>query len=294
MSWRSHLYSWRFRKPKRYQITYTVQLPQTSSQGFLVLPYPQTTLYQTVTDIQYHTDGKAEQRDHYIVFQGCSQVTLTGQITVTPRHLLLPEQCVKADYQAPFDGEFYCQPDRYIQSQHPQIQALAREIVGDETNLMIVVKKLYEYTIEHLQYGNAIAGLYTTTQALTESCVDCGGFATYLAALLRASHIPCRLIAGFWAGQDRNEMHAWLEYLLPDGQWVVLDPSVDYLQRHGRSSKVAGYNNVGSDRIVISVGSDHHLHIHNHDIHIGMLQTPVFIQSDGTFTYVDSYKLVST
>lgn len=296
MSWQSRLYDWRFRKTKRYHLEYGVTLAQPLTEHErLLLPYPPTTTYQTVYNLDYRGAGEIEQHDRFILLHSATTARISCDVTVQPRRVTIPAAIQCADYRARPDSEYYCQPDHFVHSQDPRIQAIAQSVLeSEQNNLARAAEQLYEHTLTTLHYGNPIADLYTTDQALSRACVDCGGFSTYLAALLRACQIPCRMIAGFWAGQRHNDIHAWLEYLLPTGVWVALDPSVDYLRRHGRTHKVAGYNFVGSDRIVLSVGSDHHLHIAGQDIHVGILQTPLLVRADGSHAYISNYQFITT
>lgn len=299
MHWRSQLYYWRFFKSRRYQVRYHVTHASAKEPADrLILPYPQPTENQTIIDLKFTSDGTIERHEQFIACQQASYATISCSVTVTPRRLQLPTNVTAAEYHARFDYESYCQPDAFIQSNHPVIRERAQSILANETNLMRLSEQLYEHTITQLRYGQPIAGLYPTTTALTQECVDCGGFATYLGALLRACQIPCRLVAGFWAGQRLNGMHAWLEFMLPDGRWVALDPSTDHLRRLKRTRRMAGYNMVGSDRIVMSIGSDHHLHLKNTlstglDIHVGMLQTPLVVHVNGAYEYLPDYSFTT-
>lgn len=69
----------------------------------------------------------------------------------------------------------------------------------------------------------------------------CEYFATALALLLRLQNVPCRLVGGYLAHEwDANahevvvrsrHAHAWVEALLPDGSWLLLDatPAADVI-----------------------------------------------------------------
>jgi transglutaminase-like putative cysteine protease len=129
--------------------------------------------------------------------------------------------------------------------------------LGQETNLLTVVKKLYDFTLEYLTYGKPIDGLYPYSQALNEKITDCGGFSTFLASLLQSQNIPSRLVVGFlikrrsflkeilsivnlpklifkfqklevrWLTLDDLLIHAWLEILLPDGGFFRSIPQLN-------------------------------------------------------------------
>ncbi len=158
-----------------------------------------------------------------------------------------------------------------------------------------VIRQCYDQTVAKLHYGAPIPGLYTLADVLTLPEVDCGGFSVYLISLLEAAHIPARLVAGFWAGYRQNDMHAWVEAKLPDGTWLPLDPSTDWLRQRRRTKKTGGFGQIGSDRIVTSVGSDHVIRYQDKNYPIGLLQVPMVLAADGTFSYLpyDHYRLIT-
>lgn len=158
-----------------------------------------------------------------------------------------------------------------------------------------IIRACYDQTITKLRYGAPIPGLYTLADVLRLPEVDCGGFSVYLLSLLAAAGVQGRLVAGFWAGYATNSMHAWVEALLPDGIWLPLDPSTDWLRQHHRTKKFGGCGQIGSDRIVISVGSNHVIQHHQQAYAVGMLQVPMILLPDGNFKYLpyDHYRIIT-
>jgi len=63
----------------------------------------------------------------------------------------------------------------------------------------------------------------------------CEHFATSLALMMRSIGIPCRIGTGYMGGQynpieeyyvvRENRAHTWVEMYLPDGRWLLLDPT---------------------------------------------------------------------
>lgn len=159
----------------------------------------------------------------------------------------------------------------------------------------VVIQQCYDQTIAKLRYGAPIPGLYTLADVLRLPEVDCGGFSVYLLSLLAAAGVQARLVAGFWAGYVNNGMHAWVEAVLPDGVWLPLDPSTDWLRQHHRTKKFGGCGQIGSDRIVCSIGTEHELVVNQHMYQVGMLQLPMVLLPDGKFSYLadDHYRLIT-
>lgn len=179
----------------------------------------------------------------------------------------------------------YISSDRYLNGSDERIRQLSSSILGSENNLERIVKRLYGYTVENLNYGNPIRGLYTFRDALNKKVVDCGGFASLLGSLLKSVGVPSRVVVGFWLdsykGRADKKMHAWLEILLPDGVWLTLDPAVEHLRRHGRSKRVGGFGVIGNDRIIFSYGSEITFKIANQDLTLDILQNPVILAEKG-------------
>lgn len=297
MHWRSLLYARRFRRPRAYHLNFRVHRPTPPKESVLLLPYPKSTANQTVHDVHFRSDGSSERHEEFILASHATFIEITCDVDVRPRHAEVPHDIPVHDNALPPELAYYIQPDHFIHSNDERIQARAQELRADEHHLIALTKKLYEHSVEHLHYGDPIVGLYTTHDVFTRPAVDCGGFATYLAALLRACRIPCRVLTGFWtkptSRKNSSLMHAWLEYLLPNGEWVALDPSIDHLRRHHRTFRVASYNDILSDRIVTGIGSDHHVHIGGRDYVIGILQAPLLLHANGRFEHCEEYSFIA-
>ena len=135
-----------------------------------------------------------------------------------------------------------------------------------------VMREANESVLGSLSYGNPIDGLYTADQAREQKIVDCGGFDTVLQDELQKRGVESRIVAGFWAGYEDNDMHAWLEI----GN-TPADPSMDYLRSRGRSKKSGGLGFVGSDRIAMSVGSFFDIEVGGKQYPVDILQNPILI-----------------
>jgi transglutaminase-like putative cysteine protease len=173
----------------------------------------------------------------------------------------------------------------YVNAEDERIRRIVKEVVGGERKVFEVLHRLNEYVIKHLYYGNPIKGLYSAKDALEKPRVDCGGFDTLLAALCLAVGIPAQVVSGFWAGYDKNDMHSWVEVLLPGTGWIPADPSVEHLRRLGRTKKSGGLGFVGSDRIVLSIGCDIPIKIGEKNIRADILQNPIIVPLSGSDSF---------
>jgi len=189
--------------------------------------------------------------------------------------------------------KIYLTPNRFINGHDSKIKSLSEKVLNQEKNLLKVLKKLYDFTLEYLTYGKPIDGLYPYSQALNEKTTDCGGFSTFLASLYQSLNIPSRLVVGFLIKKNivKNFLntlhvirytfhdlfiHAWLEILLPDGSFFPLDPSLDWRRRKKLTKREGGFGFIPKDRLVTSYGCDFELKIGGENYKIDLLQKPYF------------------
>lgn len=278
---------------QRYRVRYSVNLENASSrevEASLVLPIPPTNEYQEVLvkpvfapegvvvsrDDQYKNQyavwefslGAKSRKDFFEVFE----------ISVKPRKEYTKLLFRTSDYDKESPTyERHMKPNQYLPSVEGKWKKLADQVIGDETNVEDVVRKCNDYVLGFLEYGNPISGLYSADEAFEKKKVDCGGFDTFLATLCMSVGIPARIVSGFWAGYTKNEMHAWVEFLLPDGKWLPADPSVEYLRTRRRTKKIGGVGFLGSDRIALSYGCDFSIEVDRQTKQISILQNPIVI-----------------
>lgn len=204
-------------------------------------------------------------------------------VSVSPIKKMIPENAMRSAYSN--RAEVFCLATEHLQVHDSQIAALAQEATGDAEDVGTLLRRFNEFVIARLEYGNQINGLYSATDAIKHIKVDCGGFDALFAVLCIASGIPARIVSGFWAGYERNEMHAWVEAQLPSGEWVPADPSMESLGREGRTHKYGRLGAVGSDRIVFSVGCDVPIELMKKTERVDILQHPFIEASAGAKSF---------
>lgn len=121
-------------------------------------------------------------------------------------------------------------PSRGIESDAPEIIALANELMNDTMSDREKAKAVYEYTAKTISYNTGklyFIGNQWDDSALktlkfkTGMCVDY----SYLAiALLRAAGMEARYIVGTAGFGDDLAGHAWVEVKV-DGEWLTMDPT---------------------------------------------------------------------
>lgn len=280
--------------PQKYDVSCEVILKNITSRTrdfHLILPLPRDGSGQRVLVRPIIFPSPRNIKDDqtygnpYAVFIGTAEAgeslifRYTTQIATEPRNISPSQTFSLVDYDRLSKEELaiWTRPTFHIDSRDPRILDLAEEAKKGASDVFSILRNLNEFVIQRLKYGAPIDGLYTVDQVLKNEQVDCGGFDVLFIALCRVLGIPARLVSGFWIGHKKNTMHAWAEVLLPDGQWLPLDPSVEYLSRKGRTLKSGRLGLVGSDRLLLSYDADMPIEIDGQRIIADLFQHPFLI-----------------
>jgi hypothetical protein len=133
---------------------------------------------------------------------------------------MLPPRSVK-----PLSGEIEASlaATPLIQSDHPDIQSKAKEIVssGDPDNLKAI--NLIKWINQNIQ-KRPVLSVPSALEVLRNRVGDCNEHAVLLAALARASGIPAQVEAGLVYQKGRFYYHAWNVLYL--GTWVTADATM--------------------------------------------------------------------
>ncbi|MDK2973163.1 MAG: hypothetical protein PWP23_2918 [Candidatus Sumerlaeota bacterium] len=110
----------------------------------------------------------------------------------------------------------------------PRLRALAREIVGDETNPYLKARRIYGYIDGNIRYTSALE--YSTIPNISEYCAengrgDCGIQGLLFIALCRISGVPAKWQSGWSLLPERTTMHDWTEFYVEPYGWLPADPS---------------------------------------------------------------------
>jgi len=116
-----------------------------------------------------------------------------------------------------------------------EIERLAAEIRGGETNPVLVARKLYDWELGHVEYWVKDPSRWkaspvgSSSYCLTSGTGNCTDFHSLWTALARASGIPTRLKYGSLFktsldGVDRDaSYHCWPEFYAPGLGWIAHD-----------------------------------------------------------------------
>jgi len=245
----------------------------------LVFALPQTNHYQDILDLtlpKFRLYLIGENRVSIFTLNDVKkEIKIDLQIKLKPHTMTINKNYKISDY-----AKNTFSPNRFVNGEDKKVKKLANKVVRKEKNLGKIIKNLYLFTRKYLAYGNPTEGLYTYKQAIEERITDCGGFSTFLAALLASQNIPSRLVVGYIVKPNifqklfpkystldtkRLRIHAWLETMLPDSSWFPIDPST------------GKFGSIPSNRLVTSFGYDFNIKIDKKNYQIDLLQNPIYI-----------------
>jgi len=101
----------------------------------------------------------------------------------------------------------------------PGIEALREDIVGDETNVYLIAKAIYDWIDDNVDYyiWDAPDGPLSSLETLDELKGDCDDQSILFCALARSAGVPAWLQLGAVYSPGSGEMggHAWVQMFMP-------------------------------------------------------------------------------
>lgn len=115
-------------------------------------------------------------------------------------------------------------PERFIESDAPQIQALAQQLRrADE---LAGARAIFDWVRTNMRYAGYLAEDIGALQGLRTLRGDCTEYADLVVALARANGMPARMVGGYVTDRDAaprpQDYHNWAEIHL-GGRWHVVD-----------------------------------------------------------------------
>ncbi|HCO95778.1 MAG TPA: hypothetical protein DIU00_17840 [Phycisphaerales bacterium] len=112
-----------------------------------------------------------------------------------------------------------------VESQHDEIQALSKEIRDDADDVMTIIAGVKERAGTVFSNAQGRTKDLTAVAALTGrgSCTSC---ANLVAALLRASNIPARVVAGYPSWSGPLQTHYIVEAYVPQFGWYPIESTM--------------------------------------------------------------------
>ncbi len=131
----------------------------------------------------------------------------------------------------------YLEPTTYVVVDD-HIKALAKQIIGGETNPILAERKIYDWTLQNIDYWVKdpdhlkASPVGSTEYCLTSKTGNCTDFHSLFSSLSMAVGIPVRMIYGSLLKPTLNGMaidgsyHCWVEFYAPQVGWTPLDVSL--------------------------------------------------------------------
>lgn len=118
--------------------------------------------------------------------------------------------------------------DALIQAEHPKIQKLANEIVGNEQDLWKKSQKIFNWVYNNIEKMIS-PNIPSALTVLETRQGDCNEHAVLFTALARAVGIPTRICIGLVWSEELQSFgyHAWVEVFI--GEWTPIDPTLGQL-----------------------------------------------------------------
>lgn len=159
------------------------------------------------------------------------------------------------------DIDTYLQSGAKIQSDHPEIMALAQKINANADNDSEKLQNIAAYVDSHMKYNeNSPAKNKGALSALQNGEGVCEDYAALYVALSRASGIPARQVNGYadpkrtgesWNKEKvvslRGYRHSWAEVYLKDLGWVAVDPTFKIYPQAGKYTGIVSSGHIAQN-----------------------------------------------
>jgi len=132
---------------------------------------------------------------------------------------------LSAQQKRDFEGQWrrYLEATPFIQSNHPEIHARAKEIVSEGDSDGVKATKLLKWVYQNIQ-KRPVLSVPNALETLRNRVGDCNEHAVLLAALARAVGIPAEIEAGLVYQKGKFYYHAWNSLFL--GEWITADAAM--------------------------------------------------------------------
>jgi transglutaminase-like putative cysteine protease len=123
------------------------------------------------------------------------------------------------------DARPFLTPEKYIESDHPELQQMARKFAS--ANPRETTEKIFRWVADNISYAGYLRDSRGALYALRNRRGDCTEYMSLFAALCRANKIPARGIGGYVCREDSilkpDSYHNWAEFY-EAGAWRIGDP----------------------------------------------------------------------
>jgi hypothetical protein len=131
-------------------------------------------------------------------------------------------------------------PTMYVQSESPEIKALAQRAVGSTKDAAQAVRRIESFVAEYIENKSLSVGYASATEVAASRQGDCTEFAVLATAMCRSIGIPAQVAMGIAYIDDYGSIqtsfggHAWTRVYLV-GKWYDIDAAF-------KSAGLGGFN----------------------------------------------------
>ncbi len=148
--------------------------------------------------------------------------------TCDVRYYILPDRVGSlSDIPREIKRKWLVDGSKY-QIHNPIIQKAVKEAVGDERNPYWMMRKIFKYVIDHVDYELA-GGWEPAPVVLQRGKGSCSEYSFVFIALCRAAGLPARYVGAVTRREEDSSwdrvFHRWTEVYIPPYGWIPVDPS---------------------------------------------------------------------
>ena len=217
-----------------------LKLFNTSEDKYVIAPvkYNHSTIYME----------KKQEKDKATTFSVEYQYTSSAEW-----HQLKPEDILPYKKNTSLYKKYTSEREKHILFT-PRIKELATQIVGNEQNPLLKVKKIYEW-INHIPWASARE--YSTLDNIPEYVLDnkhgdCGQVSLLFITLVRYCGIPAKFQSGFMMHPGGKNMHDWAQVYFEGIGWVPVDQSFGLFASENQDEKYFFITGIDSYRMIVN------------------------------------------
>lgn len=217
-----------------------VKLLNASENKYTIAPvkYKHSTLYME----------KKQEKDKPTTFSTEFEYTSSAEW-----HQLKPQDILPYKKDTPLYKEYTSEREMYVRFT-PRIKELARQLVGNEQNPLLKVKRIYEW-INLFPWASARE--YSTLDNIPEYVLDnkhgdCGQVSLLFITLARYCGIPAKFQSGFMMHPGAYNMHDWAQVYFEGIGWVPVDQSFGLFSSDNEDEKYFFMTGIDSYRMIVN------------------------------------------
>jgi hypothetical protein len=237
---------------RRWNITTSVTVHNnnaTLTKSAVLLPVPQTNIYQDVAQYQLGAGtllAVPDSDDSYLRFSSTTGLPAPGASATYTIAYDVTLYALRVDFSRvtdtqPYDTNSlvysrYTGPrGSYVDPNNATIAAISNTLATSNSDVLGYARAAYEYVGSHYTYRPSPTGLNTLAEILAAGGGDCKNLTSVYVSLLRRRGIPARVLLTM---RPDNTPHVWADFLLQGYGWIPVDvtykqgdPAGDYFGR---------------------------------------------------------------